>query len=174
METLSTINKHRKAHPWECDEFQDEFLNFLTKSKEPTKTQYYWHCLDVGSGEFDLLRKQAKCTYSAQVFGKAHILTSGYFTAQAELFTEKVQKKPNTKSEKLKKLTEARNKFYELLQDLIRDHKGKYVAIVNGNVEIDSDKDVLLERVIQKHGYVSMYFDKISDKQKVIKLGHRP
>ena len=178
METLSTINKHKRAHPWKCnefqDEFQDEFLNFLTKSEESTKRQYYWHCLGVGSGEFDFLTKHAKCTYSSQVSVKAHIMMSGSFTAQAELFTEKVQKKLNTKSEKLKKLTEARNKFYELLPDLIRDHKRKYVAIVNDNVEIDSDKDVLLDRVIQKYGYVSMYLDKISDKQKVIKLGHRP
>ena len=57
---------------------------------------------------------------------------------------------------------------------LVQNHNGKFVAIVENNVEIDSDKDALLDRVIKKYGYVSIYFDKISVKRQIIKLGHRP
>lgn len=182
MRTPSTISKHldKNVPPWKCGEaFQDALLTFLTKREEHPKRQYHWHCpLDIPSEKFKFrffLEKydKSKCTYSVQLSDKATLIAHGDFPTQAELFTENIEE-TNVKSEKRKKLMDARNKFYELLPNLLQNHKGKYVAIVENNVEIDSDKDVLLNRVIKKYGYVSMYFDRIVDKRRIIKMSNRP
>lgn len=93
---------------------------------------------------------------------------------QGELVFIRNREITNESSEKRKKLKYAKDKFEELLPSLLREHKDKYVAIVEDNVEIDSDRNTLLDRVVEKYGYVSMYFDKIVENRKVVKLSNRP
>ena len=65
----------------------------------------------------------------------------------------------------------AKEKFEGLLPELIEQHNGKYVVIINDNVEIGNDEDLLLKRVIDKYGYQTMYLSKITgDEQPAMRL----
>ena len=54
--------------------------------------------------------------------------------------------------------------FQRLLPELLRTHRGQWVAVHNGQV-IDSDADdvVLVQRVIAKVGYVPMHVGLVTD-----------
>jgi hypothetical protein len=54
--------------------------------------------------------------------------------------------------------------FLRLLPELLRTHRGQWVAVHNGQV-VDGDADdvVLVQRVIAKIGYVPMHVGRVSD-----------
>ncbi|MFQ5772445.1 MAG: hypothetical protein ACE5HX_18055 [bacterium] len=76
--------------------------------------------------------------------------------------------------DELKKYEIAKEHFMKLLPELLKSHEGKFVVVVNGNLEIDEDEGELLDRVTEKYGDISMYLSKILHERKAIKLKIRP
>ena len=71
---------------------------------------------------------------------------------------------------KFQKFKEAKAKFNQLLPELLKKHKGKYVAIIGENIEIGDDKDSLFEEVNKKYGSQTMYLSKITEQKKAVRL----
>jgi hypothetical protein len=74
------------------------------------------------------------------------------------------------RDEKLLRLEAARRKFQKLLPELLKAHEGKYVAVINGFIEIHQDKQTLLKTVIEKYGYHTMYLSLITKEEKVVRM----
>ncbi len=75
---------------------------------------------------------------------------------------------PSKHDEKIRRLDAAKAKFDQLLPELLKEHAGKYAAIIDDVVEIDEDKNRLLKTVIGKYGYKTMYLGKISREERVV------
>jgi hypothetical protein len=64
--------------------------------------------------------------------------------------------------------------FEQLKSELLRTHRGQWVAIQRGEViEIGPDRSQVLDRVYSKLGYVPVYVQQVEEKPKVYKLPHR-
>lgn len=55
-----------------------------------------------------------------------------------------------------------------MLPELLKEHAGKYAAVIDDSVEIDEDKSRLLKTVIEKYGYKTMYVSKITEEESVV------
>lgn len=72
--------------------------------------------------------------------------------------------------EKVRRLDAAKAKFEQLLPELLKEHEGKYAAVVDDQVEIHEDKYKLFKIVLEKYGYKTMYVNKITREKRVIRL----
>jgi len=72
--------------------------------------------------------------------------------------------------EKVRRLYAAKAKFVQLLPNLLKEHKGKYAAVIDDFVEIHEDKETLIKIVLEKYGYRSMYMGEITTEQRVVRL----
>ena len=64
--------------------------------------------------------------------------------------------------------------FEQLKPELLRTHRGQWVAIYRGEViEIGPVRSQVLDRVYSKLGYVPVYVQQVEEKPKVYKLPHR-
>jgi hypothetical protein len=63
--------------------------------------------------------------------------------------------------------------FRHLLPELLRTHRGKYVAIHEGQV-VDSDTDdiALIQRVHAKYGYVPIHVEQVAEQPTVVRMPH--
>ena len=78
--------------------------------------------------------------------------------------------KVKTKEDELK---EVRDKFYELLPILLKEHKGKYAAVGANFVEIHENKYELFKIVLKKYGYKTIYLNEITFENKAVRF-HSP
>ncbi|HKJ69619.1 MAG TPA: hypothetical protein VKA68_16805 [bacterium] len=76
----------------------------------------------------------------------------------------------SSKNQKEENFQTAKEKFNRLLPNLLDEHQDKYVAIVEDTYEINENKTELINSVIDKYGYKSMYIEKIAEELEVIKL----
>jgi PHD/YefM family antitoxin component YafN of YafNO toxin-antitoxin module len=64
--------------------------------------------------------------------------------------------------------------FERLKPELLRTHRGQWVAVYRGEViEIGPDRSQVLDRVYSQLGYVQVYVQKVEEKPKVYKVPHR-
>jgi hypothetical protein len=57
-----------------------------------------------------------------------------------------------------------RRAFWRLLPELLKTHRGKYVAVHNGQVVESGDDEVALAlRAYRQHGYVPIYVGLVTD-----------
>jgi len=86
--------------------------------------------------------------------------------------TKRLQKNTSTfkHDEKLQRFEAARKKFEQILPELLKEHKGKFAAVIDDHVEIHEDETQLLEMVIEKYGYKTMYVDRISLEKRVVRM----
>lgn len=65
-------------------------------------------------------------------------------------------------------LQKEREAFYQLRDQLLKTHRGQFVAVLGGQV-VDSDVDncELARRVYHKFGYVPIYIQKVEEKPRV-------
>jgi len=90
---------------------------------------------------------------------------------QVELEFDKISIPQKTKFEiKKEKFEQAKQKYYKLLPELLKTHKGKYVAIVNDNVEVGEDRETLLDIVYEKYGSQTMYLGEVSEKKRTVRI----
>jgi hypothetical protein len=66
-----------------------------------------------------------------------------------------------------------RHAFLQLLPTLLQTHRGKYVAIHDGQV-VDSDSKLIpmALRVYERHGYVPIYMDLVTEQPPVVRIPH--
>jgi len=96
-------------------------------------------------------------------FDKIKFQTEFVFEQKAKTITSKFDLK-------LQKFKEAKAKFNQLLPDLLKKYKEKYVAIIGDNIEIGDDKNSLFERINKKYGSQTMYLSKITKQKRVVRL----
>jgi hypothetical protein len=72
--------------------------------------------------------------------------------------------------EKLQRFEAARKKFEQILPELLKEHEGKFAAVVDDHVEIHEDETQLLKMVIEKYGYKTMYVDRISLEKRAVRM----
>ncbi len=76
-----------------------------------------------------------------------------------------------SRNEALAALEKERAAFLRLKEQLLRTHRGKYVAILDGQViDADADDRVLTKRVYAEHGYVPIYIDQVTKEAPVRRL----
>src|SRR5205807_1758117 len=64
--------------------------------------------------------------------------------------------------------------FLRLLPELLKTHKGKYVAIHEEQcVDTDEDKIALALRVYARYGYVPIQVGLVAEEQPVVRIPHR-
>ena len=73
------------------------------------------------------------------------------------------------RDEKRKRFESAKAKFESLLPELMKEHEDRYAAVVDDIIEIHDDKSALLDMVIAKYGYRSMYVGRISNEPRVVR-----
>jgi hypothetical protein len=62
-------------------------------------------------------------------------------------------------------LEKERAAFVRLKDQLLRTYRGKFVAILNGEVvDVDEDDRILTRRVYAEYGYVPIYIDRVVEK----------
>jgi hypothetical protein len=63
--------------------------------------------------------------------------------------------------------------FRRLLPELLKTHKGRYVAVHDENV-VDSDSDdiALIQRVHAKYGYVPIHVELVAERAQVVRIPH--
>jgi hypothetical protein len=66
-----------------------------------------------------------------------------------------------------------RRAFQRLLPDLLKTHRGKYVAVHDEKV-VDSDEDevALATRVWQRHGYVPIHVQRVTEQPELVRIPH--
>ena len=68
-------------------------------------------------------------------------------------------------------LEKERAAFVRLKDQLLRTHRGKFVAILNGEVVgVDEDDRTLTRRVYAEYGYVPVYIDRVVEKPPVRRI----
>jgi hypothetical protein len=73
----------------------------------------------------------------------------------------------------LSKFERERQAFQRLLPELLKTHRGKYVAIHEERmVDSDTDQVALLLRVHAQHGYVPVYSALVAEQQPIYRLPH--
>jgi len=72
--------------------------------------------------------------------------------------------------EKLQRFEAAQKKFEQLLPELLKEHKGKYAAVIGDFVEIHEDEEALIKIVLEKYGYRSMYMGEITTEKRVVRM----
>ena len=84
---------------------------------------------------------------------------------------ERVQPQFEKSDEALAALERERAAFLRLKKQLLRRYRGRFVAILNGEV-IDADEDdrALTRRVYAKHGYIPIYVDKVVEELPVRRI----
>jgi antitoxin (DNA-binding transcriptional repressor) of toxin-antitoxin stability system len=71
-------------------------------------------------------------------------------------------------NEVLTALEKERAHFLRLKDQLLRTHRGKFVAILNGEViDVDEDGKALTRRVYAEYGYVPIYIDRVVEERPV-------
>jgi len=64
--------------------------------------------------------------------------------------------------------------FECLKPELLRTHRGQWVAIYQGKVvEVGEDQSQVLDRVYDRFGYVPVYVQLVEEQLRVYKLPHR-
>lgn len=66
------------------------------------------------------------------------------------------------KETKFDTFNRSKEQFFMAFLQLLEKHEGKFVAFVNDEMEIDDDEESLVLKIIQKHGNVSFYLDKVT------------
>lgn len=67
-----------------------------------------------------------------------------------------------------------RQAFERLKPDLLRTHRGQWVAIYQGKVvEAGQDRSQVLDNVYDRFGYVPVYIQQVEEQPRVYKLPHR-
>ena len=67
-----------------------------------------------------------------------------------------------------------RQAFERLKPELLRTHRGQWVAIHQGEVvEAGQDRSQVLDSVYDRFGYVPLYVQRIEEQPRVYKLPHR-
>lgn len=110
----------------------------------------------------DFLAKQEESEYP--IWWPAQITTIKRFHSKREkLFTQTEIRfsEEDEYDEKLEKFNKAKDTFYKELPNLIKQYRGKYLALVENTQYIGVDEDKLLDRVIAKHGNVPMFIGQI-------------
>jgi PHD/YefM family antitoxin component YafN of YafNO toxin-antitoxin module len=75
---------------------------------------------------------------------------------------------PEPQDEKLRTFYEDKEMFQRLLSELLKTHKGKFVAVFHGQiVDVDSDLGTLARRVYKKYGYQPIYMDEVLEEPRV-------
>jgi len=75
---------------------------------------------------------------------------------------------PTPRSKALATLERERAAFLHLKDQLLRTHRGKFVAILNGEVvDVDEDDKALTRRVYAEYGYAPIYIDEVVEEQPV-------
>jgi len=68
-------------------------------------------------------------------------------------------------------LEKERAAFVRLKNQLLRTHRGKFVAILNGEVvDVDEDDRILTRRVYAEYGYVPIYIDRVVEEPPVRRI----
>jgi hypothetical protein len=81
------------------------------------------------------------------------------------------QKKISKFEIKYQKFQKNKIRFNELLPELLKKYRNKFVAIIDENIEIGENEDSLLENVIKKYGSQTMYVSKIAEKKRIVRIG---
>ncbi len=64
--------------------------------------------------------------------------------------------------------------FLRLLPELLKTHKGKYVAIHEEQCVDSDEKEVpLLLRVYERFGYVPLHVDLVTEQPRLVRIPHR-
>jgi hypothetical protein len=67
-----------------------------------------------------------------------------------------------------------RQAFERLKPELLRTHRGQWVAIYQGEmVEAGHDRSLVMDRVFGRLGYVQLYVQKVEEQPQVYRLPHR-
>jgi len=91
---------------------------------------------------------------------------------------ERVQSRPAvrpgeavSRDDALAALGRERAAFLRLKDQLLRTYRGKFVAILNGEVvDVDDDDRALTRRVYTEHGYVPIYIDRVVEEPPVRRI----
>ncbi len=71
----------------------------------------------------------------------------------------------------LSALDKERAAFLDLKDELLRTHRGAFVAVLDGQViDVDKDDRALIRRVYAEHGYVPIYVDRVAEKSPVRRI----
>lgn len=74
----------------------------------------------------------------------------------------------------LEAFEQERRAFERLKPELLRTHRGQWVAILNGQVvESGSDKIEVLDRVYARFGYRPVYVQRVEEQPHIYKIPHR-
>jgi PHD/YefM family antitoxin component YafN of YafNO toxin-antitoxin module len=83
-------------------------------------------------------------------------------------------RKRHEDQEDLKALEKERQVFERLWPDLLRTHRGQWVAIYQGKIlEAGDERADVLERVYDRLGYIPVYVQQVEEQPRVYKLPHR-
>ena len=96
--------------------------------------------------------------------------------AEYEIF--RAWRETRDREEKRRKDLEAfeqeRQAFERLKPELLRTHRGQWVAILNGQVvESGGDKMEVLDRVYERFGYGPVYVQQVEEQPRIYKIPHR-
>ena len=62
--------------------------------------------------------------------------------------------------------------YERMKSDLLKTHKGKFVAILNGElIDSDANKETLTERVYRKYGYRTMLIREVMEAPRIYQMG---
>jgi hypothetical protein len=64
----------------------------------------------------------------------------------------------------------SRKKFLSELPNMLEKYEGKYAAFINNDIEIDDSEERLVLKIIQKHGNIPFYLDKVTAEENDIPI----
>jgi len=78
------------------------------------------------------------------------------------IFLERITKPANS----LGKFYQEKEAFFKLKDELLKDYKGRFVAIAGGKVvDSDEDKKSLAKRIYEKYEDIPFYLQKVQDEE---------
>jgi hypothetical protein len=93
---------------------------------------------------------------------------------QAFLAWREARGRQGEQREEVEAFGRERQAFERLKPELLRTHRGQWVAIYQGEVvEVGHDRSQVLDSVYDRFGYVPVYVQQIEEEPRVYKLPHR-
>ncbi len=128
--------------------------------------------------DFDSLAKQKKCKYTFYLSQwpepKIEIKKLGGYSTCVKSLVNQIEmtfqegEYINIEKNSEDQFTVSKKKFKELIPILLKDYRGKYLAVIGSNpYEIGEDEDELFDLVTEKYGDVQMCIGKIIETQEV-------
>lgn len=152
-----------------CDYKNDDILKNLLRS-QPEKTLPAQHTFSttaiIGWDAFDAFDALAWYQTFTELYNelKVDLLSGSFYLHKTVLPLEDIELQylqgHDDNNEDI--YESSQTKFFQEMPKLLDQYEGKFVAFVNDEMEIDDDEESLVLKIIQKHGNVSFYLDKVT------------